>query len=1407
MRRAQSCFAVVAVLCTWCGMNASSGGDWPTWRFDVGRRAASPGELPGELHLQWVRELPSPQPAWPASQFKLRFDAGYEPVASGASLFVGSTVNDSITAYDTRSGEEQWRFYTAGPVRFAPACWEDRVYAVSDDGRLYCLDAATGDLLWDVAGGASTRTIIGNGRLVSAQPARGGVVVDNGVAYFAAGIWPSMGVFVNAIDARTGEALWINSETSGLFITHPHGADAFGSVSPQGHLALTDDAVIVPGGRTLPAVFDRETGELRHFNFGGKGSGGHRVMASGELILCGHEALRPRDGASVARFPATVSGAYGAIGNSAAQEIVLTVPRGRIEDVTTIDRRGREQTRPVFTPDGQQRARLSGPGQVHIQVGRHLLASGNNKVAAYDLERIDNGDQLDPVWSADVGGDVWTMIFADDRLFVVTADARIVCFGEARVPTVSHEWDPRPAAVPKEDTNDGPADELLRLAGAHAGYAVILGADDSGMVAGLLRRSDLAVIAVDEDAEQVDELRRSLDAHGEYGLRAAVRRGDPLRFEFPPYLASLAVADKPHDSLTKEELHRVFETLRPYGGTAVLRTTPRLHERLAEHASEPGFEQAEISRHEPWTVIRRAGPLPGAGVWTHQYGDASQSGMSRDKRVKAPFGVLWFGGPSNDDVLPRHGHGPAPQVAGVRHYIEGPDLLRCVDVYTGRVWWEREFPGLGAYYNNTAHHPGAGEIGSNYVSLPDAVFLVYGQELLALDAATGETIRSFRLPGSDSPHWGFIAIDGDTLIATASPVVVEGMNEDANRSKQPIIPDGSEALVEPHSAWAYLAGDDPTGEWTAVEFDAGDWKVGDAGFGYGDDDDRTVLKDMAGKYTRVYIRREFDGKEAAGAKSMQLMINYDDAFIAYLNGTEVVRKNVSRRSGAAAEGVGSHEAEGYETFDVSDFRKLLKPGRNVFSLEGHNKSSGSSDFTLDPYVVISAESAEEEEAKPAAIADTLLQSRYASSSRLIVAFDRHSGEMLWTREADYTFRHNGICLGAGKVYCIDGMSPAQLSLLRRRGITPEARPTLCAVDARSGEEVWSTSEDVFGTFLNYSAEHDILLQAGSAYRDRAEDEVDTGMVAYRAADGEPIWKNLNLKYGGPCLLWKDRIITNGAGGFSLNLLTGEPDGWEYLRMYGCNTAIGSEHLLTFRSGAAGFCDLAADSGTGNLSGFRSSCTSNLIVADGVLNAPDYTRTCTCAYQLQTSLAFIHMPQAEYWTFNRPEALTRPIDSLAINLGAPGDRRDDEGLLWFEYPVVGGPSPELTIETDPPRPEWFRHHASRVPEGELRWVAASGASNLKGLTLRLGRNRTPRSYRVTLVFLEPEQMKPGERVFSVTVGDSEVLTDVDVVQQAGGPLRPVIRQFTVENIGDELRIGLQSSTSHPPVLCGVSLSPL
>ncbi len=74
--------------------------DWPMWRYNAARGAATPDALPERLEHAWTIELPLPRPAWPATQGKLQFDAFYEPVVAGKRLFVPSMVSDSVTAFD-----------------------------------------------------------------------------------------------------------------------------------------------------------------------------------------------------------------------------------------------------------------------------------------------------------------------------------------------------------------------------------------------------------------------------------------------------------------------------------------------------------------------------------------------------------------------------------------------------------------------------------------------------------------------------------------------------------------------------------------------------------------------------------------------------------------------------------------------------------------------------------------------------------------------------------------------------------------------------------------------------------------------------------------------------------------------------------------------------------------------------------------------------------------------------------------------------------------------------------------------------------------------------------------------------------------------------------------------------------
>jgi YHS domain-containing protein len=101
----------------------------------------------------------------------------------------------------------------------------------------------------------------------------------------------------------------------------------------------------------------------------------------------------------------------------------------------------------------------------------------------------------------------------------------------------------------------------------------------------------------------------------------------------------------------------------------------------------------------------------------------------------------------------------------------------------------------------------------------------------------------------------------------------------------------------------------------------------------------------------VYLRRVFEGKDLPKGGDWALMIRYDDAFVAYLNGKEVARAGVGSGQGAAATNISEHEAGEFERFPLANAAALIVDGKNVLAIEGHNASPDSSDFSLDPYLV------------------------------------------------------------------------------------------------------------------------------------------------------------------------------------------------------------------------------------------------------------------------------------------------------------------------------------------------------------------------------------------------------------------------------------------------------------------------
>jgi outer membrane protein assembly factor BamB len=216
-------------------------GDWPAYCGDSRRTCRTSVAVPDQVRQRWQIRLESG--AVPTA-----------PVTAGGLAFVGDT-NGAVRAVDAASGDLRWQTYTGGAIYFPPAVWQGRVFVGSADGWVYALEGATGRLLWRFRCAPAERRIAVFGTLVSTWPVAGGVVVQDGTLYAAAGIAHYDGTYVYALDAVTGEVRWSNDRSGSLSEKMDCG------LSLQGSLYLRNGELrFLGGGVYETARFDTRTG-------------------------------------------------------------------------------------------------------------------------------------------------------------------------------------------------------------------------------------------------------------------------------------------------------------------------------------------------------------------------------------------------------------------------------------------------------------------------------------------------------------------------------------------------------------------------------------------------------------------------------------------------------------------------------------------------------------------------------------------------------------------------------------------------------------------------------------------------------------------------------------------------------------------------------------------------------------------------------------------------------------------------------------------------------------------------------------------------------------------------------------------------------------------------------------------
>jgi outer membrane protein assembly factor BamB len=709
--------------------------DWPMYRGDAARSGYSTETIPNQLRLRWTfRPGLPPRPAWPTSE-RMEFDRVFQPILVGDLVLFGSSADDQVYALDARTGDVRWRFFSEGPIRFAPAAWQDRVFVASDDGFLYTLALKDGSMLWKHRAGPDARRVIGNERLICHWPARGGPVVWQDTVYYCGGIWPSDGVYVHALDAATGQPRWSNGETGGLQMAQPHGgANAKSGVAPQGYLLANDTALIVPTGRAVPAVFERGNGKLRYYHLQkNQQQGGTRVAVAENTFLnsgCVFDLATGELTGKLGLGPTVV--VPGGVVRAENRSLALY----RWQMIDKMDRRGKVSK--VRVLEQSKVAPLERDALEFIITGSEAVVGSDGQISA-----IDYNGQRTQWWKHAVEGRVLGLAAGNGRV-VATTDRGVVYLFDGQP-------GPSPASSPEVATDIAPtaaaqaeARHILDVAGMTAGHAVLLGAGRGDLAVALARTSDLQIMVVEPDRRLADELRRRSASAGLYGSRIAVLSAALEQTFLPKQFANLVIAPPGAKASLSANLRKEMERLRrPYGGMICLR-------------------EGDMVR------VEKSGVPIGAGSWTHQNSNAANTLCSDDEVIRGKLSMFWFRD-MEFEVANRHGQGPAPLVGQGYMVVSGVHGVCCLDAFNGRKLWEFALPDLLADYDGIHHDVGVGDTGGPLCMGGDSVYVKSGARCFRIELATGRVLREFKTPAkadATDRNWGYLAYEEGVLFGS-----------------------------------------------------------------------------------------------------------------------------------------------------------------------------------------------------------------------------------------------------------------------------------------------------------------------------------------------------------------------------------------------------------------------------------------------------------------------------------------------------------------------------------------------------------------------------------------------------------------------------------------------------------------
>lgn len=168
-----------------------------------------------------------------------------------------------------------------------------------------------------------------------------------------------------------------------------------------------------------------------------------------------------------------------------------------------------------------------------------------------------------------------------------------------------------------------------------------------------------------------------------------------------------------------------------------------------------------------------------------------------------------------------------------------------------------------------------------------------------------------------------------------------------------------ELTINQGDSWNYFPGfQGPDANWADLGFDDTNWPLGPSGIGFGDGDDATIISTVIS----LFMRKSFEVQDSTQIQAALLYIDYDDAFVAYLNGHEIARNNIGQSGVIPGWNQTSdtwHEAQLYQggipenyPLSFSTIQSFLQQGENILAIEVHNHSTTSSDLSSIPFLFL-----------------------------------------------------------------------------------------------------------------------------------------------------------------------------------------------------------------------------------------------------------------------------------------------------------------------------------------------------------------------------------------------------------------------------------------------------------------------